>query len=167
MLRIGKLFLKGRGTRPHSRESFKANIKEWARDDLGLEIRFVIRKITPTWYCDVWKARITVCEGVGNQLYPLSMIMEYTLHEMAHWIQFNEGMFTRYFGQPYYGGIREGTRSKKDVMRLALRAERHADWLATRLLKEMYGMEAVHGSIYDDTRAAREFIAKHYNNLGP
>jgi len=163
MLKIGKLTIDGRGTRPVSREDFKEGIRDWAHF-LGLRIRFENRREGHVKkrksYCNFQVGRIVVCESYAGELYPLWDLMETTLHELGHWIQFNEGLFARYFGEPYYGGVREGSR---DVS-LALRAERHADWLSKRLLKELYGMEYKGNSIYADTESARKFLNAHYGD---
>lgn len=159
MLKIGKLTVEGQGRRPASRDQFKADIQDFARN-LGLRIRFVTRKRDTVSYCDVWTGNAVVCEGLGDHVYPLKVLIEFTLHEIAHWIQFNEGMFQGYFGTPYYGGVKQGSRS--GLKRLALRAERHADQIAEKLMLEMYGMESPRTSIYHDYNLAKEFLSQHH-----
>lgn len=163
MVKIGKLTVEGRGTRPVSREHFKEGIRDWAKY-LGLRLRFENRKEghvrEKTSHCDFQAGLAVICESYAGRVYPLWDLMETTLHEMAHWIQFNEGMFARYFGEPYYGGVKPGSRDTS----LALRAERHADWLSGRLLKELYGMDYRGNSIYQDAEAARKFLNSHYQD---
>ncbi len=163
MLTIGKLRLEGRGVRHVSREDFKAGIRGWS-DYLGLSLRFENRREGHVKhrisYCELQVGRAVICESYAGEMYPMWDLMETTLHELAHWIQFNEGMFSRYFGVPYYGGVQIGSRDTS----LALRAERHADWLSERLLKELYGMDYQGTSIYDDTEAARKFLNAHYED---
>ena len=161
MLKIGQITVKGKGTRPTSRKNFKAGIRLLA-NDLGLRLRFESRKEDHVRkemsYCRLQTGLAVLCESYDGNVYPLWDLMETTLHEIAHWIQFNEGMFKRYFGDFYYGGVRPGSRDTS----LALRAERHADWLSKRLLEELYGMKYRGNSIYDDTEAARKFLNSHH-----
>jgi len=163
MLKIGNLTIEGRGTRPRSRKDFKKEIRSFASGDLGLQLRFVTRRgeeYTHS-YCNPHRRIAVICEGVNGKLYPLCWVIELTLHEIAHWIQYNEGMFKDYFGKTYYGGILLNSSSS----RLALRAERHADLLAGRMLKEMYGMKPCFPSVYANTREAREFLHTYYGKL--
>ena len=162
MIKIRNLTLKGKGRPPTSRAAFKKDIKKLAYNHLGLRIQFVIRKKEGLSYCNVMKGKAVVCEGVRNKLHPLDILMELTLHEVAHWIQFNEGMFKEYFGTCYYGGIKKGTRTRKGINRLALRAERHADMLAAKMMKEFYGMKAPKASIYNNNKEAKEFLNNYY-----
>lgn len=162
MLRIGRLEINGEGKWPRSRVAMKAELRDFARE-LGLELRFVTRKKKTASWCHIVSGRARVCEGVRGEIYSMTWIVFSTLHEIAHWIQFNEGMFQRYFGKPYY----EGWHYPKvgDVRELVLRVERHADWMAKRLAKELFGACLVGiGSIYDKEHeeAAREFIDNHY-----
>jgi len=81
---------------------------------------------------------------------------------MAHWIQYNEGAFSKYYGRPYYNQWLWP--SQADRQRLALRAERHCDWLARQMSLEFFGFTLQKGcTIYDDENAA-EFLREYYKN---
>ena len=107
-------------------------------------------------------ARATISEGVGGKLRPMSQVIFHSLHEISHWIQYNEGMFQKYLGRPYYGAWRNPETS--NVLRLALRAERHADRLARKLAMELFGVLLIGGSVYDDAEASKAFFKKFYGD---
>ncbi len=161
MLIIGDLEIDGKGKRPTSREDFKVCIRAWA-SILGLRLRFENRceghARESTSYCDFLVGKATICESYAGHVYPLWDLMETTLHEIAHWIQYNEGLFKNYFGIPHYGGVKSGSRD----LTLALRAEKHADWLSQKLLRELYGMDYRGNSVYSNTESAKKFLKNHY-----
>lgn len=162
MVKIGSLYLEGRGKRPISYEHFKEHIRNFAKE-LGLQLVFVSRNsdYNVSW-CDVYNGRAVICETYNGRPDSMNRLIEVTLHEIAHWIQFNEGMFSKCFGEAYYGGVRQGSRTKKDLKRLSLRMERHADKVAAKLMKEFYGMKPSKVSCYRNTEKAKKFLAKHY-----
>ena len=161
MLKIGNLEIDGRGKRPTSREDFKVCVRAWT-SVLGLRLQFENRREghahQSTSYCGYQVGKATICESYAGHVYPLWDLMETTLHEVAHWIQYNEGLFKNYFGIPFYGRVKLGSRD----LTLALRAERHADCLSGKLLKELYGMDYRGNSVYSDTEEAKKFLKKHY-----
>ena len=159
MLTIGKLRITSDGEWPKSRVILKRRLRSFARE-LGLELNFVIRKKMTMSYCQLSMSKATVCEGLEGKPWPMASIMFYGLHEIAHWIQYNEGMFPKYFGKPYYDQWIPPT--TKEALRLGLRVERHANWLARKLAQELFGCWIVHGSIYDDSEAARAFLERNY-----
>jgi hypothetical protein len=167
MLTIGTLKVKGDGRWPASRHEMKTEIRSFARG-LGLELDFVARKKMTTSYCRLSTGRATVCEGTGGKLWTMPTVMFYALHEIAHWIQYNEGMFEKYFGRPYYDQWMPPT--SKDALRLLLRAERHANWLAQKLGQEIFGATITCPSIYDpgyEKEARAFFIKRNYGIDGP
>ncbi len=159
MLKIGKLKVYGDGKWPRSRADMKAELRHFSRS-LGLDLRFVTRKESDLCWTQVSTGRAVVCEGVGGQLRNMSEVMFYALHEIAHWIQYNEGMFKGYFGAPYYDEWKLPTSQQR--MRLALRAERHADRLSKKLVMELFGALVIGEGIYDDTKTAKLFLKEHY-----
>lgn len=160
MLKIGKLKINGDGRWPRSRSAMKTELRSLARA-LGLELNFVTRKKKTISWCQVSAARAVVCEGVDGKLWPMREVIFYALHEISHWIQYNEGMFKNYFGHPYYDQWKFPTQEQR--MRLALRAERHADVLAKKLAMEMFGVLFVGGGVYaGDNKSAKDFLKEHY-----
>lgn len=161
MLKIGRLKINGDGKWPKSRADMKTELRSLARE-LGLELNFVTRKKKTVSWCSVRHARATVCEGAGGKLWPMSEVIFHSLHEISHWIQYNEGIFQKYFGRPYYDDWRNPETS--DVLRIALRAERHADRLARKLAMEIFGAFLMGNSIYDNTEASKDFLKSHYKS---
>jgi hypothetical protein len=157
MIRIGKLKIEGRGSYPRSRADLKADLREFARD-LGLKLDFVVRRQSTVSWCRVSTANAIVCEGVGNTLFPMQEVMFFGLHEISHWIQFNEGMFRSYFGRYYYDAWQLPSRNAQ--RRVALRAERHADFLARKLARELFGAHLIGGGIYSGSnKKAKDFLS--------
>ncbi len=146
MLKIGRLRIDGDGKWPKSRADMKAELRSFARK-LGLDLTFVVRKKEALSWCQVSVGKARICEGIGGNLLPMPTVMFYALHEISHWIQFHEGMYRKYFGEPYYDAWLDA--KPKDVSRLGLRAERHADRTARRLAMELFGVYLMEGSIYD------------------
>jgi hypothetical protein len=163
MLRIGRLKIHGDGKWPRSRAEMKKGLRIFA-GKLGLELRFVTRQKKNTSWCQITTGRAVICEGVGGKLYPMPEVMHHALHEISHWIQYNEGFFRKYWHRPYYKGT-WWPPEKKDLRRIGLRTERHADWLARRLATELYGVQLTQGSIYDEqhTAYAKFYLKEHYS----
>ena len=161
MLKIGRLEINGDGKWPKSRVAMKAELRSFARS-LGLELRFVTRKKNSTSWCQPSTARAIVCEGVGREIYPTSWLAFSALHEISHWIQYNEGKFQKIFGSPYYDDWL--LPEIKDLRRLGLRAERHANWIARRLAKELFGSHAGTSNLYDggSTSEVKAFLKDYY-----
>ena len=134
MLKIGKLRISGDGKWPKSRVAMKAELRGLARN-LGLDLKFVTRKKSTLSWTQVSTARALVCEGVDGKLWNMADVMFFALHEIAHWIQYNEGMFKGYFGAPYYDGWDSPTPQQR--IRLAIRTERHADRLAKKMVMDI------------------------------
>ncbi len=159
MLKIGRLKLHGDGKWPESRVTMKKELRSFAKG-LGLELDFVSRQKKTASWTKISKGRSLVCESVGGTDWPMSKVMFFALHEIAHWIQFNEGMFQKYFGRPYYD---LWTRpAPRDLRRLSLRAERHANWLARRIGVELFGVPLMVETIYDRNDEAKDFLKEHY-----
>ena len=160
MLKIGQLKIHGDAKWPKSRVAMKKELRSFA-GTLGLDLRFVVRKKSDLSWCQIATSKATVCEGIGGKLWPMEDVMFFALHEISHWIQYNEGMFQKYFGMPYYGGWAPAQVS--DQLRLGLRAERHADRMARRLALELFGAYLIQGSIYDKEHeeAARALLKRH------
>jgi hypothetical protein len=146
MLKIGQLKINGDGKWPKSRAAMKKEIRGLAKE-LGLDLRFVVRKKKALSWCQVSSGKARVCEGIGGKLFPMSDVMFFALHEVSHWIQFHEGIYRKYFGEPYYNAWRDA--NPEDVRRLGLRAERHADRTAKRLAMELFGVYLMSESFYD------------------
>jgi len=159
MVKIGSLSIEGEGKWPRSRAIMKTQLKDFAKS-LGLELSFATHKKSTVSWCKVSAARALICEGTGRKLWPMHEVMFHALHEIAHWIQYNEGMFPKYFGKPYYNTW--DYPEIADVKRLNLRAERHADWLARKMAMELFAVYLVGGSLYDDTEAAKNFFQEYY-----
>ncbi len=159
MLKIRQLKIHGDGRWPKSRAAMKSELRGLSRS-LGLDLKFVTRKKETYSWTQVSTGKARVCEGLNGKLWKMSEVMFYALHEISHWIQYNEGMFKGYFGAPYYD--KWELPSPQDRMRLALRAERHADFLAKKLGMELFGVLFVGGSAYDDAETAKPFLQEHY-----
>ena len=102
MLKVGKLKIQGEGKWPKSRAAMKAELRDFSRS-LGLDLKFVTRKKSSISWTQVATARAVVCEGTDGKLWNMAEVMFFALHEIAHWIQYNEGMFKGYFGaQPNF-----------------------------------------------------------------
>jgi len=160
MLKIGQLRVTGDGKWPRSRAAMKKEIRGLAKE-LGLDLRFVVRKRKEFSWCQVSSGKARVCEGIGGKLFPMSTVMFFALHELSHWIQFHEGIYRGYFGEPYYNVWRNA--KPEVVRRLGLRAERHADSTARRLAMELFGVYLMEGSVYDPGNEAdsKALIRKH------
>ena len=160
MLTIGRLKINGDVKWPKSRAAMKKELRAFAKE-LGLNLRFASKKVG-TSSCQITTARASVCEGVGGKPWRMDEIIFHALHEIAHWIQFNEGMFKKYFGTLYYDAWVPP--KMKDLERLNLRAERHADSLARKMSVELFGYYLLNGSIYDkqEEAAAKAFFKEHY-----
>ncbi len=154
----------GRGTIPRSRRETKRVLRSLGKS-LGLEVRFVHRVKDSKSYCSVQRRRIVICEGT-DKYGPANRVwlVHQALHEMAHWIQYNEGVFSKYYGRPYYNQWLHP--SPPDVRRLALRAERHCDWLARRMSLEFFGFYLQKGSTVYDLADASKFLQKFYGRRG-
>ena len=161
MLKIGRLKIRGDSKWPKSRADMKTELRDLSRS-LGLDLRFVTRKKKTSSWCHLGRARATICEGVGGKLNPMSEVMLHALHELSHWIQYNEGMFQNYLGKPYYGHWKHP--EVPDILRLALRAERHADQLAKKLAMELFGVLLTEGSCYDDAETSKAFFKGYYTD---
>jgi hypothetical protein len=160
MIEIGALKLQGgKGTIPRSRKETKTALKKLA-GVLGLELCFVIRKEKSDSYTEIPNAKAIICEGTKKEgLFPRWLLIHCALHEMVHWIQYNEGLFKDYYPRPYYG--KWLWPSPQDRLRLALRAERHCDFWARRMSDEFFGSHLkVGGTIYDDPIKGAAFLRK-------
>lgn len=161
MLKIGQLKITGDGKWPRSRVAMKKELRGFAKE-LGLELKFVTRKKKTMSWCNLSKERALICEGTAGHQNPMPEVIFHGLHEIAHWIQYNEGMFQNYLGTPYYDGWKYPKAST--MQRIALRAERHADWLAKKLAIEMFGAVLVGESCYDDAQASKAFFKGYYTD---
>lgn len=155
MIKIGSLKIDGgHGCVPRSRQTVKDHLRSLAKT-LDLRLYFVTRKEDSKSYTMVQEAKAIVCEGTHNEgVLNKYWLIHSSLHEMVHWIQYNEGMFKNYYPRPYYGDWAWPPRQA--ALRVALRAERHCDFWARRMSMEFFGFSLAHGcSMYDDDNAAK------------
>jgi hypothetical protein len=139
----------------------RRQMRAFARS-LGLgDVRFVHRKERGGGRIDILYGEVTVAESLGGKYEPIEEIIHYVLHECAHWIDFHNGLYRKYYARWGYKHIVEP--AKSDVKRLGVRAERHCEWLARRMMRAMYGQAWQGSTIYDDIGAARLLITLHYN----
>lgn len=163
-MRIGVVTLAAGEERPRNREELK---KELRRLGLSAGLRGVYFVKLKRWgnyagYHNMNKSTIVVVDQVGKKKVPKEDLIFSFLHELAHHIQATSGMFLPFF----YAALRreDGTIqrfTKKDVIRVALRAERHADRSALKMAKELYGLEYELKSPYPED-FLREHIDKYF-----
>lgn len=150
----------GHGTIPRTRRETKRVLRVLGKS-LGFDMRFVHRVKDTKSYCNIPTGRAIICEGTDQEgLSSRIWLIHQALHETAHWIQYNEGVFSKYYGRPYYNQWLWPLTT--DRQRLALRAERHCDWLARQMSLEFFGFALQKGGTVYDNEEAGEFLREHY-----
>ncbi len=144
---------------PRTHKEMQRQMRALARS-MDLDLKFIRRKNVSYSYCDPLSGRARVTTHLKGHRFSILSTAHTTLHEIAHWMDIHNGLFygfyTRWgYKHPIYPW-------RKDLSRLGVRAERHCDWLANRMLWAMYGQAYTGYSPYDDARTAREAIIDHY-----
>ncbi len=129
-------------------------------EGMGLTLKFVERTKLTYSYCDPIEAKAVVIAKLKGHQYSRLETAFYTLHEIGHWMDYNNGLFQGYYPRQGYKYITYPTGD--DLLRLGVRAEQHCDWLAHRMLWSMYGKTYDRPNAYDDVAVARQNIIDHY-----
>lgn len=143
---------------PRTYTQAKYDMRALARS-LDLDLEFVHRKRDGTSYCDAPLKKALVVESLNGRVFGIAELVHRSLHECAHFMDYYNGLFKLFWPVPdkdndYYVNV-------DDYRRLALRMERHADWLADRMMWVMYERGRPLGSsFYDNDELAREFLMR-------
>lgn len=145
---------------PKTNKELRHDMRAFARG-IDLDLQFRSPKKGAPSYCDPINRRAVVSDTYSDgSPQPLIQVAHTALHECAHWMDIHNGLFRDYYSRPGYKHVINP--KKKDIMRLGVRAERHCDWLANRMLWVMYGR--THNDChYDHLGAARLALITHYD----
>lgn len=166
MLQIGELKVFGPDEPRLPRTHQEA--RRWLRaiaQDLGLDLKFQANM--SGGYCSPLEAKAIVglCYGGSQrkalrQRVSIRRLIHMALHEIAHWIQYNEGFFSACAPQKRYGLY---VRDIEAVRRLIVRYEKHADFLSEKLAVEFFGEPMGIELSYENTQEARRFLYDRYS----
>lgn len=136
----------------------KHDMRAFAKS-IDLDLEFVHRKKDEVSYCDPVLKQAKVVESLNGKFFGVGELVHRSLHECAHFMDYYNGLFK------YYWPVEDKDGNLyidvNDYRRLVLRMERHADWLADRMMWVMYGRGRPQGvSFYDNYEAAREFLLR-------
>lgn len=145
---------------PRTHKQMRRDMRAFARS-IGLELKFVRRKKSGSSYCNVINAEVTVVEKVGDNFFTIPDTIHTALHECAHWIDSNIGLFRKYYARWGYKHLIYP--EEKDLVRLGVRAERHCNWQANRIMQAMYGRVHTGQGVYDNLESARLLLTIHYD----
>lgn len=144
---------------PRAHKEVQRQLRMLAKS-MGLSLRFVERTKLDYSYCDPLGARAVVIAKFKGHRYSRLETAFFALHETAHWIDYNNGLFRDYYVRRGYKHVINPT--AKNILRLGVRAEQHCDWLAHRMLWSMYGETYSRPNAYDDVAKARRALIAHY-----
>ena len=144
---------------PNSHKEMQRQLRALAAS-MDLDLKFVERTKLDYSYCDPIGARAVVISKFKGYRYSRLETAFFALHEIAHWIDYNNGLFRNYYSRRGYKHIINP--KDEDILRLGIRAERHCDWLARRMLWFMYGKLYGAPNVYDDAVKARKSLIEHY-----
>ena len=163
-MKVGIFEVPERVVFPRTHKEMQRQLRGFA-ESIGLDLRFVNRKKYTFSYCDPVRAKAVVIAKLKGHQFPRVETAHYALHEIAHWMDYNNGLFRDYYARP--GRVRACVPpKKKDILRSGVRAEQHCDWLANRMLWAMYGKAYNTTSVYADATQARQILVGHYD-IGP
>jgi len=144
---------------PSTRQEMRRDLRVFARS-IGVNLRFVRRKNSSVSYCQTIRGKVVVVESLDDIDYGIDDVIFVALHEFAHWMDARNGLFGGYYSHLRRGKIIPP--KKENVRRLGIRAERHCDWLAAKMMQAMYGRTYDGDSFYDEIEPARKLLAHTY-----
>jgi len=144
---------------PQSYAHARHDMRAFARG-LDLNLTFVQRGRCGISWCCTATGRAMVLERMADERPGIPHLIQVALHECAHWMDARNGLFRDYFPRPGYKHIVRPLR--RDQRRLGIRVERHADWLADRMMFTMYGITRDWESVYDNIEVGRQFLFHQY-----
>lgn len=142
---------------PQSYAHVRHDMRAFARS-IDMKLEFVHRKKSGTSYCNVTSREAKVVESLAGRQEDIPVLIHTALHECSHFIDCHNGLFGNFY--PYGEGSFHVLPLEEDYTRLALRAERHADWLADKIMLAMYEQTRDWKSFYDYHGLAREYLLK-------
>lgn len=144
---------------PRTYEQMRRHMRAFAQS-IDLDLKFAKRERSGSSYCDIILGTATVVESLGGKPYPIPETIHTTLHECSHWIDCHNGLFRDYYARRGYRYLIYP--EEKDIRRLGVRAERHCEWQACRIMKIMYDYDHVSHGVYDDLGSAKRSLESHY-----
>ncbi len=159
-MKIGMFEIPERVIFPKSHKELQGQLRALAKS-MDLNLRFVERKRFTESYCDPLYARAIVVSKFKGRRFPRVETAHYALHEIAHWMDYNNGLFQDYYARWGYKYAIYPT--EENVSRLGVRAEQHCDRLAHMMLWVMYGRVFSTEGVYDNSARARQELLKHYD----
>ncbi len=144
---------------PKTHRELRRQLRALARS-MDLRLEFVERERLTYSYCDPVAARAVVITNFRSYRYPRLETAFSALHEIGHWIDYNNGLFQDYY--PRRDSKRIINPTDKNILRLGVRAEQHCDRLARRMLWSMYGKTYNTPHTYDNVTETRASLIKNY-----
>jgi len=158
-MKVGIFEIPERVIFPSTHKELQRQLRALA-EGMGLTLKFVERTRLAYSYCDPIAERAVVIAKFRGHRYSRLETAFYTFHEISHWMDYNNGLFRGYYPRRGYKHIINP--AADDLLRLGVRAEQHCDWLAHRILWNMYELIYDRPNAYDDAAAARRHIIEHY-----
>ncbi len=144
---------------PRTHKEMQQHMRDLARS-MDLDLKFIRRKNISYSYCDVLYGKARISTHWGSYQLPILSTLHTSLHEIAHWMDLHNGLYRDFYAR--WGYKHAIYPQNQDLSRLGVRAERHCDWLASRMLWVMYGRGYSGYSPYDNVNTAREELIEHY-----